>query len=253
MSTSALYAEWDDIIREYYFTMGWLDTNNNLSSIGRGQDWMTLSGCKRLHLLTVCDRMLLNITISTWTWRWKSSHERTWWSRAVAAVPQVACCYLVGVWRTLKVSASLQVFSARLGKFLQGMGLSITRPLNSALALAHFALQFPLRLLGRPLLFRRSLDFVLLALETKLIFVLTFVNCSRNSLGFVGTVWWRQLYSSSIWTDTLPIRRQYIENGVIGTFLLVTSGGVANPTLNGRAVDRSHWIPTRATSASNNS
>jgi len=70
MSAPALRAEWDDIVNEHCFSTGWLDVENELSELQRGQNWETLADCKRLHLLTVCDQdaaerhdQYMNVTI----------------------------------------------------------------------------------------------------------------------------------------------------------------------------------------------
>ena len=56
MCSTALRAEWDDIVAEHCFTMGWTNENDEPSENFRGQSWTTLAECKRLHLLTVCDQ-----------------------------------------------------------------------------------------------------------------------------------------------------------------------------------------------------
>ena len=50
-----LRAEWNDIVNERCFTTGWLLLNGTPSTHERGQSWITLADCKRLHLFRVCD------------------------------------------------------------------------------------------------------------------------------------------------------------------------------------------------------
>jgi len=56
MSGPALRAEWNDIVQEHCFTIGWELHDGTPATHERGQTWMTLADCKRLHLLTVCDK-----------------------------------------------------------------------------------------------------------------------------------------------------------------------------------------------------
>ena len=56
MSGPALRAEWDDTVQDHCFTIGWAKINGTISAEQQGQDWLTLAKCKRLHLLTVCDK-----------------------------------------------------------------------------------------------------------------------------------------------------------------------------------------------------
>ena len=56
MSAAALRQEWDAIVQEYCFSTGWAKPDGTLSTHPRGQNWKTLADCKRLHLLTVCDK-----------------------------------------------------------------------------------------------------------------------------------------------------------------------------------------------------
>ena len=55
MSGTALRAEWDDIVQDHCFKVGWPMPDGTPATQERGQDWTTLAKCKRLHLLTVCD------------------------------------------------------------------------------------------------------------------------------------------------------------------------------------------------------
>eukprot|EP00957_Ditylum_brightwellii_P135224 10311467-Ditylum_brightwellii.AAC.1 len=52
MLSPTLRTEWDDIVQKHCYTAGWLDENSVASKENQGQDWDTLSECKRLHLLT---------------------------------------------------------------------------------------------------------------------------------------------------------------------------------------------------------
>ena len=70
MLSPTLRAEWDDIVQEHCFTVGWTDDQGVVSTENRGQDWDTLQECKRLHLLTVCKKdaaerhsMYMNVTV----------------------------------------------------------------------------------------------------------------------------------------------------------------------------------------------
>jgi len=56
MCSAALRAEWDDIVAEHCFSIGWINEDDETSETFRGQSWLTLAECKRLHLLTVCDQ-----------------------------------------------------------------------------------------------------------------------------------------------------------------------------------------------------
>eukprot|EP00957_Ditylum_brightwellii_P204636 15340225-Ditylum_brightwellii.AAC.1 len=56
MLSPKLHAEWDDIVQKHCYTAGWLDKNSVTSKESQGQDWDTLSECKRLHILTVCKK-----------------------------------------------------------------------------------------------------------------------------------------------------------------------------------------------------
>jgi hypothetical protein len=56
MSASALRQEWDAIVQDHCFSTGWPLPDGTPSTLQRGQDWTTLTDCKRLHLLTVCDK-----------------------------------------------------------------------------------------------------------------------------------------------------------------------------------------------------
>eukprot|EP00957_Ditylum_brightwellii_P196930 15003871-Ditylum_brightwellii.AAC.1 len=56
MLSLTLHAELDDIVQKHCYTACWLDENSVTSKENQGQDWDTLTECKRLHLLTVCNK-----------------------------------------------------------------------------------------------------------------------------------------------------------------------------------------------------
>ena len=53
MLSATLCGEWDDIVHEQCFQAGWINVNVVINTTARGQGWVTLVKCKRLHLLTV--------------------------------------------------------------------------------------------------------------------------------------------------------------------------------------------------------
>ena len=56
MSSPTLRTKWDEIVKDIYFTKGWLNDKGDKSTVVRGQTWGTRVQCKRVHLLTVYDK-----------------------------------------------------------------------------------------------------------------------------------------------------------------------------------------------------